>query len=55
MGPFFHILDPAEPPTCVLDLKYDISSETFRAVDNQQCNGFNVSFNGVWRRATAEK
>jgi hypothetical protein len=55
MGPFLHILDPAEPPICILDLKYDIPSETFRAVDNQRCGGFNVSFNGVWRRATSKK
>jgi hypothetical protein len=55
MGPFLHILDPAEQPVCILDLKYDIPSGTFRAVDNQRCGGFNVSFNGVWRRVTSKK
>ncbi|MGO4211529.1 hypothetical protein AB4Y89_00195 [Terriglobus sp. 2YAB30_2] len=52
MGPFLHILDHGENDACVLDLKYNVSSDTFRAVDNQQCGGFNVSFNGVWRRAS---
>ncbi len=55
LGPFLHILDAAEQPGCILDLKYDVPAETFRAVDNQQCGGFNVSFDGVWRRATSKK
>jgi hypothetical protein len=55
MGPFLHIVDQTEPPVCILDLKYDIPSETFRAVDNQRCGGFNVSFNGVWRRVASKK
>ena len=55
MGPFLHILDTADQPGCILDLKYDIPTETFRAVDNQQCGGFNVSFDGVWRRLAPRK
>ena len=35
---------------CILDLKYNTSDHTFRAVDNGHCGGFNVSFNGKWRR-----
>ena len=53
-GPFLHILDHGEMPDCVLDLKYDLASETFRAVDNQLCGGFNVTFDGVWRRTTSK-
>lgn len=52
LGPFLHILDHGEQPDCVLDLKYDPASRTFRAVDNQLCGGFNVTFDGVWRRMT---
>lgn len=37
MGPFLHILDYGLQPDCVLDLKYDVPSGTFRAVDNQLC------------------
>ncbi len=55
MGPFLHILDTGEQPGCALDLKYDVQSGTIRAVDNQLCGGFNVSFDGVWHRATAKK
>jgi hypothetical protein len=55
LGPFLHILDHGENDACVLDLKYDVRSDTFRAVDNQQCGGFNVSFDGVWRRATSKR
>ena len=53
-GPFLHILDHGAMPDCVIDLTYNIASRTFRAVDNQLCGGFNVSFDGVWRR-TASK
>ena len=53
-GPFLHILDHGEMPDCVLDLKYDLASGRFRAVDNQQCGGFNVSFNGIWHRTTSK-
>ncbi len=54
MGPFLHILDHGEQPGCVLDLKYDPARGTFRAVDNQLCGGFNVTFNGVWHRTTSK-
>ncbi len=54
MGPFLHILDHGEQPDCVLDLKYDVASKTFRAVDNQLCGGFNVTFNGIWHRANSK-
>jgi hypothetical protein len=53
-GPFLHILDHGEMPDCVLDLKYDLASGTFRAVDNQLCGGHNVTFDGVWRRTTSK-
>ena len=52
LGAFLHILDHGEQPDCVLDLTYDLASGTFRAVDNQLCGGFNVSFDGVWHRTT---
>ena len=55
MGPFLHIVDSAEKPDCVLDLKYDVRNDTFRAVDNGQCGGRNVSFDGIWRRATSKR
>ena len=55
MGPFLHILDHGQQPDCVLDLKYDVPTGTFRAVDNQLCGGLNVSFDGVWRRPTSKK
>jgi hypothetical protein len=55
MGPFLHILDHGENDACVLDLKYDLPSDTFRAVDNQRCGGFNVSFDGVWQRAISKR
>ncbi len=54
MGPFLHILDHGEQPDCVLDLKYDLASNSFRAVDNQLCGGFNVTFDGVWHRTTSK-
>lgn len=54
MGPFLHILDHGEQPGCVLDLKYDLASGTFRAVDNQLCGGFNITFNGVWHPTTSK-
>jgi hypothetical protein len=54
MGPFLHIVDQTVP-SCILDLKYNPANGTFRAVDNQHCGGFNVSFNGVWRRVTPKK
>ncbi len=54
LGPFLHILDHGEQPDCVLDLKYDLASGTFRAVDNELCGGFNVSFDGVWHRINAK-
>ena len=50
MGPFLHILDRGVQPGCVLDLKYDLASKTFRAVDNQLCGGFDVTFDGIWHR-----
>jgi hypothetical protein len=50
MGPFLHIFDQTDQPGCILDLTYNPANHTFRAVDNQQCGGFNVSFDGVWRR-----
>ncbi len=53
-GPFLHILDHGEMPDCVLDLKYNLASGTFRAVDNQLCGGFDVSFDGTWRRTTSK-
>ncbi len=55
MGPFLHVVDGSYSPGCVLDLTYDVTSETFRAVDNQHCGGFNVSFDGVWRRTAAKR
>ncbi len=55
MGPFLHVLDTGEQSGCALDLKYDVPSGTFRAVDNQQCGGFNVTFDGIWRRASSKK
>ncbi|RXH54080.1 hypothetical protein GRAN_5049 [Granulicella sibirica] len=54
MGPFLHILDHGELPDCVLDLKYDLASKTFRAVDNQLCGGFNVTFDGTWHQANSK-
>ncbi|ADW71536.1 hypothetical protein AciX9_4606 (plasmid) [Granulicella tundricola MP5ACTX9] len=54
MGPFLHILDHGELPDCVLDLKYDLASKTFRAVDNQLCGGFNVTFDGTWHQAKSK-
>ena len=54
LGPFLHILDHGEQPCCVLDLKYDVASRTFRAVDNQLCGGFNVTFDGVWHQTTSK-
>jgi hypothetical protein len=50
MGPFLYIVDQTVQAGCVLDLTYNPANETFRAVDNKQCGGFNVSFNGVWHR-----
>ena len=50
MGPFLHIVDQTVQIGCTLDLRYDPASQTIRAVDNQRCGGFNVTFNGVWRR-----
>lgn len=50
-GPFLHILDKAEQPGCVLDLKLDPATDTLRAVDNQQCGGFNVTFDSIYHRA----
>ena len=55
MGPFLHILDHGEQPDCILDLKYDVASGTIRAVDNQLCGGFNVTFDGVWHRTISKK
>jgi hypothetical protein len=55
MGPFLHIVDQTVQSGCILDLKYNGANGTFRAVDNQECGGFNVSFNGVWRRLAPEK
>lgn len=55
MGPFLHILDQGVQPNCVLDLKYDLANGTFRAVDNQLCGGFNVTFDGVWHRMPWKK
>jgi hypothetical protein len=55
MGPFLHTVDQTVQPGCILDLTYNTANETFRAIDNQQCGGFNVSFNGVWRRLAADK
>jgi hypothetical protein len=55
MGPFLHIVDRAVQAGCVLDLMYNPTNETFRAVDNKQCGGFNISFNGVWRRLASGK
>jgi len=55
MGPFLHILDHGEQSGCVLDLKYNSTSDTVRAVDNQLCGGVNVSFDGVWRRVKTAK
>jgi hypothetical protein len=54
-GPFLHILDHGEQPDCVLDLKYDLAGKSFRAVDNQLCGGFNVTFDGIWHRANSKK
>ena len=51
-GPFLHILDTGDQPGCALDLKYNLQSDTIRAVDNQHCGGFNVSFDGNWHRVT---
>ncbi len=50
MGPFLHIVDQTDQPGCILDLTYNSANGTFRAVDNQRCGGFNVTFDGVWRR-----
>lgn len=50
-GPYLHILDHAEQPGCVLDLKFDPATNTLRAVDNQQCGGFNVTFDGTYHRS----
>ena len=55
MGPFLHILDHGLEPDCVLDLKYEVSTGMFRAVDNQRCGGFDVTFNGVWHRIASTK
>jgi hypothetical protein len=55
MGPFLHIVDQTVQTGCVLDLMYNPTNGTFRAVDNKQCGGFNVSFNGVWRRLAPGK
>ena len=49
-GPFLHIVDGDDASACILDLKYNTADRTFRAVDNGYCGGFNVSFNGKWRR-----
>ncbi len=55
MGPFLHIVDQSDQPGCILDLTYNPANGTFRAVDNQRCGGFNVSFDGVWRRLVPKK
>ena len=55
MGPFLHILDTGDQPGCALDLKYDVTNGTIRAVDNQICGGHNVSFDGVWHRVSSGK
>lgn len=55
LGPFLHILDSGEQTGCALDLKYDVTNGTIRAVDNQTCGGFNVSFDGVWHRLPEKK
>ena len=54
MGPWLHILDTAQQPGCVLDLRYDLASKTSHAVDNQLCGGFDVTFDGVRHRTTSE-
>ena len=54
-GPFLHILDHGEMAGRALDLTYDVAGGTFRAVDNQQCGGHNVTFDGVWHRARSSK
>ena len=55
MGPFLHVLDHGEQPDCVLDLKYNLAGKSFRAVDNQMCGGFNVTFDGIWHRVNLKK
>ncbi len=50
MGPFLHIVDSGQQSGCILDLKYNLLTKSFRAVDNQQCGGHNVTFNAIWQR-----
>lgn len=54
MGPFLHIVDSGQQSGCILDLKYNLLTKSFRAVDNQQCGGHNVTFNAVWQRRRLE-
>ena len=55
MGPYLRIFDQGEQDGCVLDLTYDPANDSFRAVDNQQCGGHNVSFNGSYHRRIPSK
>lgn len=48
-GPFLHIVDGEDDMACILDLKYNASDHSFRATDNGQCGGFNVSFDGDYK------
>ena len=51
MGRFLHIVDSG----CILNLKYNLLTKSFRAVNNQQCGGHNVTFNAIWQRRPGSK
>ena len=55
MGPYLRIFDQGGMDGCVLDLTYNSSTDSFRAVDNQQCGGHNVSFNASYHRRISSK